>query len=104
MPSFFLSTSSRGEHMTLRPRFGLPLALTVIAALLLTAVPLLAQVDVTTGRVSGQVLDETGAPLPGASVEAKNKDTGLALVAVSDSRGIYRIVSVTVGTYAVTAR
>ncbi len=89
--------------MKLNPRFGLTIALAAIAALLLTAVPVLAQVDVTTGRVSGQVLDETGAPLPGASIEAKNKDTGLALVAVSDSRGVYRIVSVPVGTYSVTA-
>ncbi len=89
--------------MTLRPRIGLTLALAAIAVLLFTAVPLLAQVDVTTGRISGQVLDDTGAPLPGASVEARNKDTGLALVAVSDSRGVYRIVSVPVGTYAVTA-
>lgn len=89
--------------MTMRPRFGLTLALAAIAALLLTSAPLLAQVDVTTGRVSGQVLDETGAPLPGASVEAKSRDTGLTLVAVSDSRGVYRIVSMPVGTYAVTA-
>jgi hypothetical protein len=89
--------------MRMRPRLGLPIALAAIAALLLSAGPLLAQVDVTTGRISGQVLDETGAPLPGATVEAKSKDTGLALVAVSDSRGIYRIVSVPVGTYTVTA-
>ena len=87
--------------MTLRPRFGFALA--AIAALLLSAGPLLAQVDVTTGRISGLVVDDTGAPLPGTTVEAKSKDTGLTLVAVSDSRGIYRIVSVPVGTYAVTA-
>ena len=89
--------------MRLRPRFGLTLALAAIAALLFTAVPLLAQVDVTTGRISGQVVDDTGVPLPGASIEAKNKGTGLTLVAASDSRGVYRIVSVPVGTYTVTA-
>jgi hypothetical protein len=89
--------------MKLRSRFGLPFAFVAIAALLLSAVPLLAQVDVTTGRISGLVSEESGAPLPGATVEAKSKDTGLTLVAVSDSRGIYRIVSVPVGTYAVTA-
>ncbi len=89
--------------MKLRPRFGLPFALVAIAALLLSAGPLLAQVDVTTGRISGLVADDTGAPLPGATVEAKSKDTGLTLVALSDSRGIYRIVSVPVGTYTVTA-
>jgi hypothetical protein len=89
--------------MKLRPRFGLPFAFVAIAALLLSAGPLFAQVDVTTGRISGLVVDDTGAPLPGTTVEAKSKDTGLTLVAVSDSRGIYRIVSVPVGTYAVTA-
>ncbi len=89
--------------MKLRSRFGLPFALVAIAALLLSAAPLLAQVDVTTGRISGLVSDDEGAPLPGTTVEAKSKDTGLTLVAVADSRGIYRIVSVPVGTYAVTA-
>ena len=89
--------------MRLRPRSGLTLALVAIAAFLFTSIPALAQVDVTTGRISGIVADETGVALPGASVEAKNKDTGLTLVAVSDGRGVYRIVSVPVGTYAVTA-
>jgi Carboxypeptidase regulatory-like domain len=86
------------DHMRIRPRLGLPLALASIAVLLLAVGPLLAQVDVTTGRISGQIVDETVAPLPGATVEAKSRDTGLALVAVSDFRGIYRIVSVPVGT------
>ena len=88
--------------MKLRP-LGLTLALAAIAALLFTAVPLLAQVDVTTGRISGQILDDNGAPLPGATVEAKNRDTGLVMIAASDSRGIYRIVSVPVGNYSVAA-
>ncbi len=89
--------------MTSRPRSGFPLILVALATLLLSAVPLLAQVDVTTGRISGQVVDESGAPLPGTSVEARNKETGHVMVAVSDSRGVYRIVSVPVGSYSVTA-
>lgn len=80
----------------------LPLA-ACVAVLLLSAGPAFGQVDVTTGRISGTVSDENGQPLPGTSVEAKNKATGLALVGVSDSRGLYRIVSVPVGNYVVTA-
>ncbi len=89
--------------MKMRRRLGLAFAFAAVAVLFLSAGPVRAQVDVTTGRISGQVLDEAGAPLPGATVEARSKGTGLTLVAVSDSRGIYRIVSVPVGTYAVTA-
>ncbi len=61
------------------------------------------QVDVTTGRISGSVLDEGGLPLPGASVAAKSKGTGLTLTGVTDARGIFRIVDVPVGGYVVTA-
>lgn len=78
------------------------LGLALFAALL-AAVPAAAQTDITTGRFVGQVVDHDGQPLPGASVEAKNKGTGLALTAVTDARGTYRIVNAPVGAYDVTA-
>ncbi len=87
--------------MTGLRRFLLPAV--CAAALLLSAVPAAAQVDVTTGRISGSVVDEGGQPLPGAGIEARNKGTGLTLTGVSDARGLFRIVSVPVGSYAVTA-
>ena len=78
------------------------LGLALFAALL-AAVPAAAQTDITTGRFAGQVVDQDGQPLPGVSVEAKNKGTGLALTAVTDARGTYRIVNAPVGAYDVTA-
>ncbi|MGA7993162.1 MAG: TonB-dependent receptor [Thermoanaerobaculia bacterium] len=80
----------------------LPLA-ACVAVLLVSSVPAPGQVDVTTGRISGSVFDEGGQPLPGTTVEAKNKGTGLTLTGISDARGLYRIVSVPVGAYVVTA-
>ena len=63
----------------------------------------LAQVDVTTGRIVGTVVDADGQPLPGATIAAKSKATGLTLTGLTDARGTYRIVSMPVGTYSVTA-
>jgi hypothetical protein len=85
-----------------RYRRFLPLAVCV-AVLLLPAVPAFGQVDVTTGRISGTVVDESSQPLPGASIAAKSKSTGAMLTAASDARGIFRIVDVPGGGYIVTA-
>jgi Carboxypeptidase regulatory-like domain/TonB dependent receptor len=63
----------------------------------------LAQVDVTTGRIVGTVVDADGQPLPGATIAAKSKATGLTLTGFTNTRGTYRIVSMPVGTYSVTA-
>ncbi|HYT31748.1 MAG TPA: TonB-dependent receptor, partial [Thermoanaerobaculia bacterium] len=63
----------------------------------------LAQVDVTTGRIVGTVVDADGRALPGVTIDAKSKTTGLTLTGFTDARGTYRIVSVPVGTYSVTA-
>ena len=72
-------------------------------ALLVVAAPVCAQTDVTTGRIAGVVTDESGGPLPGATIEAKNTATGLTLVQVTDGRGLYRILNVPGGTYDITA-
>lgn len=78
------------------------LGLALVAALL-AAVPAAAQTDITTGRFVGQIVDQDGQALPGVTVEARNKGTGLALTAVTDARGTYHIINVPVGTYDVTA-
>ena len=78
-------------------------AVAALVAAVMSASSVYAQTDVTTGRIAGQVLDQDGQPLPGATVEAKSKDTGHLLSQVTDSRGLYRIVNLTVGTYNVTA-
>ncbi|HYU35754.1 MAG TPA: TonB-dependent receptor [Thermoanaerobaculia bacterium] len=78
-----------------------------LAALLvafgLAAVPMLAQTDVTTSRISGTVEGSDGAPLPGVSIEATNTETGLVQVEVTDEQGFFRILNLPTGTYKVVA-
>jgi Carboxypeptidase regulatory-like domain/TonB dependent receptor len=63
----------------------------------------LAQTDVTTSRISGTVEGTDKAPLPGVTVEAKNKETGLAIVSVTDENGFYRVLNLPTGTYTLSA-
>ncbi len=89
-----------------RPRkFTLYMAFVAIALALVVigAVPALAQTDVTTSRISGQVKDSDGGVLPGTTVEARNTDTGLVMRAVTDGNGGYRILNLPTGTYTVSA-
>src|SRR5476649_1682423 len=57
----------------------------------------------TTGTVTGRVLDQQGAAVPGATVTAKSATTGFTRTEVSDSEGVYRLSALPVGTYDVTA-
>src|SRR6266511_1489731 len=66
------------------------------------ALPALAQTDVTTGRVTGTVMDADGGALPGAT-EAKNLETGYVATATSGSDGFFQIINLPIGRYAVTA-
>ena len=54
----------------------------------------------TTGTITGRVLDEQKASVPGATVTAKNQSTGFSRSEVSDTEGIYRITGLPVGSYA----
>lgn len=75
----------------------------VLAVAVLLAPAAAGQTDITTGRIVGRVLDQEGQPLPGASVEARSAATGLILSAVSDARGLYRLVNVPAGGWEVSA-
>jgi len=57
----------------------------------------------TTGILQGRVADETGGVLPGVDITARNTDTGITRVAVSDDEGRYRLSQLSLGTYQVTA-
>jgi len=78
-------------------RFRL-LALAVSA---LVALPALGQA--TNGTLQGQVSDEQGLALPGATVTATNAATGLQRSTTSDASGVFRIPGLPVGTYAIKA-
>jgi outer membrane receptor protein involved in Fe transport len=62
-----------------------------------------AQTDVTTSRFTGTVTGPDGGALPGVNVEVKNQDTGLVVVAVTDSDGFYRALNLPTGSYTITA-
>jgi hypothetical protein len=77
----------------------------ILAMIALCAVgfsnPALAQQ--TAGNISGRVVDAQGAAVPGVTVTAKSAETGFVRTDVSDSEGIYRLNSLPVGEYDVSA-
>jgi outer membrane receptor protein involved in Fe transport len=55
------------------------------------------------GSISGVVSDADGAAIPGANITVTNTETGAARSAVSNDEGLYKIASLPVGNYNVTA-
>ena len=53
----------------------------------------------TTATISGSVRDGTGALIPGASVMAKNVETGITRTTMSDEQGRYQLLNLNVGRY-----
>jgi hypothetical protein len=87
---------------SIRSRTGI-CALAALLLVLGLAGSALAQTDVTTSRISGTVEGTDKAPLPGVTVEATNKETGLKLLDVTDAQGFYRILNLPTGSYSVSA-
>ncbi len=69
-------------------------------ALMLAMMPLAGQ---STGVISGTIRDETGAVLPGASLEAGHPATGITRSAITGVDGHYRLAGVALGEYEVRA-
>jgi outer membrane receptor for ferrienterochelin and colicin len=74
----------------------------LLAAIAVCA-PLVASAQVTTALVQGRVSDESGAPVPGAAITARNTATSAARAAISDAQGLYRIAGLPVGPYEISA-
>jgi hypothetical protein len=72
-----------------------------LAMLLALALPAAAQQ--TTGNITGRVLDDQGAAVPGATVTATHTQTGFVRTDVSDTEGLYRLNALPVGPYDVVA-
>ncbi len=89
--------------MTSSPRFmrRSGLALAIAAAMWLAPSPTLAQAIY--GTVTGTVVDDSGAAIPGATVTLVNESTGLQLDVVSDDTGTYTVRNVTAGPYTLRA-
>jgi len=63
--------------------------------------PAAAPAQVTTALVYGRVLDDSGAPVQGATITARHAATGLERSAQTDTSGAYRIAALPVGAYEV---
>jgi hypothetical protein len=84
-------------------RFGrLPMALAVLVVLSGVAAPGV-NAQVLYGSIVGSVQDESGAAVPGVTVTAVNRATGLERVTVSNETGQYSITNALPGTYDVRA-
>lgn len=66
----------------------------------LSAGPLLAQ---ATGSITGSVADESGAVIPGVTIEATNDGTGLVRTSLTGSDGVFTVVQLAPGRYTVRA-
>src|SRR5262245_5688316 len=75
--------------------------LRAVIALLLTCAAAYAQQ--TTGAITGRVVDQQGAAMPGVTVTAKSPTTGFTRTETTDAEGLYRIGALPVGLYDVTA-
>ena len=74
--------------------------ITLLAFSLLLATTAFAQV--TTGDITGRVLDAQGNVVPNATVSVRNTGTGLMRTAQTDTEGNYTITQLPAGTYEVT--
>jgi hypothetical protein len=57
----------------------------------------------TTGTITGRVVDQQGAAIPGVTVTAKSATTGFTRTETSDAEGVYRLQALPVGIYEVNA-
>ena len=73
----------------------------VAAALALALLPAAVAAQTETGRISGTVVDATGAVLPGATITLKSVGTGTLRNSVTDSNGRYLFANVNPGPYEV---
>ncbi len=80
-----------------------PLTLLLAGCLLLAGMNLAAQNVVLSGAIGGRVIDQTGAIVPGAAVEARNLATGQQQTGITSRDGSYEFLALMPGTYSVRA-
>lgn len=81
-------------------RLNFAVALAALLAVLCAPAHLLAQSGA--GTIQGTVQDATSAAIPGASIQALNRATGVAIETMSNAAGFYAIKGLTAGAYTVT--
>ena len=73
--------------------------LLVLAVVGIATLPAFSQADVSSATLKGTVTDPTGALLPGATVTAKNVETGIRRETITDALGAYLIRPLPPGLY-----
>ncbi|HTB91950.1 MAG TPA: TonB-dependent receptor [Candidatus Sulfotelmatobacter sp.] len=71
------------------------------AIVMCLATPRMTFSQITKGSISGVVLDAQGSVVPDTEVKAINKDTGETATTKSDNAGLFRLNSLSIGTYKV---
>jgi carboxypeptidase family protein/TonB-dependent receptor-like protein len=79
------------------------LALALAGALWLLLSPAASAQTATGASLAGRVVDSQKSPLPGVTVNATDKSTGFSRTTVTTTDGTFRLPSLPVGVYAVTA-
>ena len=75
--------------------------LSAVTLLVLLASTALTQTQAINGSVRGRVLDQAGAPIAGAQVDAANDATGFTRAQDTQDDGYYVIANLPLGTYTV---
>lgn len=90
------------DFLTITNAFCQDHALNIFTAIaVLLSIPMLATAQVTTATIVGTLADANGAQIGGASVTARNVDTGLTRTATSDEDGNFRIEFLPIGNYSI---
>ena len=76
-------------------------AILIFAMVFLFAGNGVAQLD--TAVINGTVRDQSGAMIPGATIDVKNRDTGLLRTTITNDSGIYVMGQIPPGVYTITA-
>lgn len=79
------------------------IAHTFVCLLFFVLVPIAVEAQTIYGNISGQVVDETGAAVPGVTITVTNVSTGATREATTNDEGLYKISGLPVGVYNVRA-
>src|SRR5689334_3728203 len=74
------------------------------AALVTFALPLTAAAQTDSGRISGNVIDQTSAFVPGVTVTVKNTKTGETRAVTTDENGHFLLTPLKPSTYTITVQ
>lgn len=89
--------------MKMRNLFGYKVLLCIVwlAVVSVVIIPVTTVAQITTATITGTVTDPAGAPVPSATVTARNIDTGLTRTISTGEDGGYRLEFLPVGNYVV---